>query len=79
VAAARAQGITLAAWILTHLDSAAPLIFPPAGWRMLDPEEIPQAGDKARLESGEWETISIPSMWLAGNSRISGSSFCRKI
>lgn len=60
------------------LVKAPPL--PGPGWRLLEGNELPVAGDKGYLgEELGWETINVPSMWLAGGERIEGSFFARKI
>lgn len=82
VRASRARGMTLAAWILEHLEhaaaaeAAAPAC--PAGFTTLGADEIPIPGDKAwNPVVGKWQTVTIPSMWLAGGARIKGTIFCR--
>lgn len=55
-----------------------PLLTTPLLWRVLEETEIPQPGDEAwNGESRRWETVSIPSMWLAGGQRIAGDKFRR--
>jgi hypothetical protein len=49
-----------------------------AAFRTLKDDEIPIVGDQAWSEAvKKWETVTIPSMWLAGGSRIAGTIFRR--
>lgn len=53
------------------------------GWRLLSPRELPVVGDEAWNEFlgkwGAWQTVEVPSMWLAGGKRIRGTVFRRRV
>lgn len=66
--------------VLNTAPANAPVGFAPAPgsalWRELEENEIPLAGDEAwNGELRRWETVSFPSMWLAGGQRIAGDKF----
>jgi hypothetical protein len=45
-------------------------------WRLLEADEMPEAGDQARRHAGEaWQIVNIPTMWTAGRTRIEGVEF----
>ena len=53
---------------------------PTGPWRILDRNELPVAGDETYDKfTKTWQTVKIPSMHLAGGTRIRGTIFRRKI
>lgn len=48
----------------------------PSGYRILPASELPVEGDEAwNPEAKKWQPVTIPSMHLAGGTRIPGTKF----
>lgn len=73
---------TQAAWDALSMKAKAAKIapIPTDSWRLLENDELPEVGDQAwTVETGKWETVNVPSMWLAGGTRIEGTYFQRPL
>lgn len=73
---------TQAAWdaLAIKATQAKRMPIPTKHWRLLEDNELPEVGDKAwNDELRKWETVTIPSMWLAGGTRIEGTYFQRHL